>query len=89
MTLTKRQDDVLTAIKALTQQWGRPPTRREIGDRVELASTSSVTHQLRMLAKRQLIELAPAGTARGVRVSHGVESTCPHCGRGYVPAEAS
>jgi repressor LexA len=50
--LTDRQRKVLQAIEDSTQARGYPPTMREIGDAVGLASTSSVSHQLSALAEK-------------------------------------
>ena len=50
--LTDRQRKVLQVIEDSTQARGYPPTMREIGDAVGLASTSSVSHQLSRLAKK-------------------------------------
>jgi repressor LexA len=48
--LTDRQRKVLQVIEDSTQARGYPPTMREIGDAVGLASTSSVSYQLSALA---------------------------------------
>ena len=50
--LTDRQRKVLQAIEDSTQACGYPPTMREIGDAVGLASTSSVAYQLSTLAEK-------------------------------------
>jgi repressor LexA len=50
--LTDRQRKVLQAIEDSTQTCGYPPTMREIGEAVGLASTSSVSHQLSALAEK-------------------------------------
>jgi repressor LexA len=50
--LTDRQRKVLQVIEESTQACGYPPTMREIGDAVGLASTSSVSHQLSALAEK-------------------------------------
>ncbi|QBJ98231.1 transcriptional repressor LexA [Rhodococcus sp. ABRD24] len=47
--LTDRQRKVLEVIRASVAERGYPPSIREIGDAVGLASTSSVAHQLRTL----------------------------------------
>lgn len=48
-TLSERQQSVLAAIERLSERNGFPPTIREIGDEVGLASPSSVLHHLRRL----------------------------------------
>ncbi len=50
--LTLRQRKVLEFIRESVEQRGFPPTIREIGDAVGLASTSSVSYQLISLQKR-------------------------------------
>lgn len=47
--LSERQQAVLAAIERLSGRDGFPPTIREIGDEVGLASPSSVLHHLRRL----------------------------------------
>jgi len=50
--LTPRQRKVLRVIRESVQQRGYPPSMREIGEAVGLASTSSVSHQLAMLQRK-------------------------------------
>jgi repressor LexA len=50
--LTDRQRKILRAIEGSVQVSGYPPTLREIGEAVGLASTSSVSYQLSVLAER-------------------------------------
>jgi repressor LexA len=47
--LTAKQTLIMTAIRASIASRGYPPSMREIGDAVGLASLSSVTHQLNQL----------------------------------------
>src|SRR5690606_19106131 len=47
--LTPRQEKVLHVIRDSVDQRGYPPSLREIGTAVQLASPSSVAYQLRML----------------------------------------
>lgn len=49
--LTVRQRTILEAIQRSIAEHGYPPSMREIGDLVGLASLSSVTHQLAQLEK--------------------------------------
>lgn len=49
--LTPRQQKILDAIRTEIEQKGYPPSMRQIGDMVGLASLSSVTHQLGDLRK--------------------------------------
>jgi repressor LexA len=48
-TLSSRQRGILTAIRDWVVRYGYPPSSREIGDAVGLASTSSVSRHLRVL----------------------------------------
>jgi repressor LexA len=57
--LTDRQRKILQAIEGSTQASGYPPTMREIGDAVGLASTSSVAYQLSALAKKGYLSRGP------------------------------
>ncbi|HQV21165.1 MAG: transcriptional repressor LexA [Gordonia sp.] len=55
-SLTPRQRAVLEVIRASVRERGYPPSIREIGDEVGLASTSSVAHQLRTLERKGLLK---------------------------------
>ena len=57
--LTGRQRKVLQAIEDSMQVRGYPPTMREIGDAVGLASTSSVSYQLSALAEKGYLSRGP------------------------------
>ncbi len=50
--LTPRQRQVIQVIEDSVRRDGYPPTLREIGEAAGLASTSSVSHQLSVLAKK-------------------------------------
>src|SRR5882724_1752838 len=50
--LTERQRTILDVIRASVERRGYPPSIREIGDAVGLTSTSSVSHQLKMLQRK-------------------------------------
>ena len=50
-SLTPRQARILAAVQRSIASRGYPPSMREIGDIVGLASLSSVTHQLGQLEK--------------------------------------
>ena len=56
--LTARQEKVLRVIKESVDQRGYPPSLREIGTAVQLASPSSVAYQLRMLERKGLGRIA-------------------------------
>lgn len=57
--LTPRQRKVLEVIRDSVERRGYPPTIREIGVAVGLASTSSVSHQLRTLQKKGFLRRDP------------------------------
>lgn len=57
--LTPRQRRVLEVIKATVESRGYPPSIREVGDAVGLASSSSVAHQLKMLEQKGFLRRDP------------------------------
>ena len=57
--LTPRQQRVLTTIKSSIERRCYPPSMREIGDAVGLTSSSSVSHQLRVLQEKGFIKRDP------------------------------
>src|SRR5918994_1835559 len=57
--LTLRQRRILEMIKATVESRGYPPSIREMGDAVGLASSSSVAHQLKMLEAKGLLRRDP------------------------------
>src|SRR5260370_7117733 len=57
--LTPRQRKIIQVIEESVRRYGYGPTVREIGEAVGLASTSSVTHQLSVLAKKGYLSRGP------------------------------
>jgi repressor LexA len=57
--LTPRQQRILNVLRDSIEQRGYPPSIREIGDTVGLASSSSVAHQLRVLEQKGFIKRDP------------------------------
>ena len=57
--LTPRQQRILTVLREAIEQRGYPPSIREIGEAVGLASSSSVAHQLRVLEGKGFIKRDP------------------------------
>ena len=57
--LTPRQQRVLSHIKDCLEARGYPPSMREIGEAVGLTSTSSVSHQLRVLQEKGYLKRDP------------------------------
>jgi repressor LexA len=65
--LSKRQKKILGFIESFISRHGYPPTIREIGEAVGIASTSVVNYNLNKLVERGLIERAPE-VSRGLRL---------------------
>lgn len=65
--LSAKQQEILAAIATSIAQRGYPPTMREIGNVVGLASLSSVTYQLNQLERLGAIRRNP-GTSRSLEV---------------------
>lgn len=63
-----RQAAVLAEVVRYQQVHGYPPTLREIGRAVGLASPSSVRHQLDVLEARGYVARGPWGTPRALVV---------------------
>ncbi|CAM5294758.1 LexA repressor [Streptomyces spiroverticillatus] len=57
--LTARQSAIVEAVRDHVRAHGYPPSMREIGAAVGLASTSSVAHQLGVLERRGVLERDP------------------------------
>lgn len=58
-TLTPRQRRLLEVIRDAVTTHGYPPSIREMGDLIGLSSTSSVSHQLRVLEERGFLRRDP------------------------------
>ncbi|ADG89130.1 LexA repressor [Thermobispora bispora] len=57
--LTPRQRKILEVIRDSVQRRGYPPSMREIGEAVQLTSTSSVSHQLSALQRKGYLRRDP------------------------------
>ncbi|MGV9245587.1 transcriptional repressor LexA [Streptomyces sp. NPDC003710] len=57
--LTARQQDIVRFITDTVERQGYPPSMREIGQAVRLASTSSVAHQLMALERKGILYRDP------------------------------
>jgi repressor LexA len=57
--LTPRQQRILNVIRDFLESRGYPPSMREIGDLVGLTSSSSVSHQLRVLEAKGFLKRDP------------------------------
>lgn len=58
--LSGRQEEVLAALKDMTKEKGYPPTVRELGERVGLKSTSTVSGYLERLESKGYIKRSPS-----------------------------
>lgn len=77
MSLSQRQEKILTYIRRFTHEHGFPPTIREIGEEVKISSTSVVNYNLNVLEKKGFIE-RDKKTSRGLRLIESFEqSTSP------------
>lgn len=66
--LSERQHKMLEYIQNYTQEHGRPPTIREIGQAVNISSTSVVNYNLTKLAEKELID-RESEVSRGLRLT--------------------
>ncbi|MEU1629597.1 hypothetical protein ABZ746_30695 [Streptomyces sp. NPDC020096] len=57
--LTDTQERIVRAIRELTDNFGYPPSIREIADAVGLSSTSSVAYQLRTMERNGIVTHTP------------------------------
>ncbi len=74
--LTPRQRKILEFLRDSFEQRGYPPSMREVGAAVGLASTSSVSHQLRVLESKGFIKRDQSRPrALEIRLPEGREST--------------
>ena len=73
MNLTRRQTEVLQAIRNHIEKTGAPPTRAEIARTLGFRSVNAAEDHLKALARKGAISLAP-GTSRGIQLAkeHGI-----------------
>jgi repressor LexA len=64
--LSERQREILRFIRAYWEEYGRPPTNREIGEAIGVRSTGHVDYHLRMLEQKGYLQRDP-NTSRGLR----------------------
>jgi repressor LexA len=74
--LSKRQQDILQYIKASVKEKGYPPSVREIGEAVGLASSSTVHGHLARLESKGLIRRDPT-KPRAIEILDLVEDSIP------------
>lgn len=81
--LSNRQKNILKFIETFIEEQGYPPTIREIGNAVDIASTSVVNYNLNKLVERGLIERAPK-VSRGLWLANDDESEADQLEIGYA-----
>jgi len=72
--LTARQEEILNLVRASIEEFGAPPTRSEIAQRLGFASANAAEEHLKALAKKGYLDLSP-GTSRGIRIADAFRST--------------
>ena len=70
--LSERQRQILEFISGYIQEHDRPPTNREIGQAMGIASTGHVDYHLSVLTKKGYLE-REANTSRGLRLMGAAE----------------
>lgn len=81
---SKRQEDILAFIKEEVRTKGYPPSVREIGEAVGLASSSTVHGHLARLESKGLIRRDPT-KPRAIEVLDGTDTTIEKQGVVHVP----
>ena len=71
MTLSERQNKILSFLKTFTLDKGYPPTSREIGEAVGITSTSVVNYNLDALQRAGMI-YRDRTVSRGIRLVEGL-----------------
>src|SRR5690606_42138944 len=67
LKLTPRQAEILAIIKHSLEQYGYPPTRAEIAQKLGFKSPNAAEEHLKALARKGAIEMIP-GASRGIRI---------------------
>ena len=81
--LSPRQRKILSFIESFIAEKGYPPTIREIGLEVGIASTSVVNYNLNKLVERGYIERAPE-VSRGLRLMNHTVMPVPEIAVSYA-----
>ncbi len=74
MLPTRRQKEILEAVRHLGAERGRPPTLLEIASRVGLASVSTVHRHLELLEERGLLRRRRRGRRRAIEMLPAAQS---------------
>ena len=81
MTLTKRQQEVLSFIGNYQKRRGMPPTVREIAEHIGSVSTNGAVCHLKALLKKGAIIHDGGSLSRTWRLPvEKKPKVCPHCG---------
>jgi repressor LexA len=72
--LTPRQEEILNLVRSSIEEFGAPPTRSEIAQKLGFASANAAEEHLKALAKKGYLELSP-GTSRGIRIADSFRNT--------------
>jgi repressor LexA len=72
--LTARQEEILELVRVSIEEFGAPPTRSEIAQKLGFASANAAEEHLKALAKKGYLELSP-GTSRGIRIADSVRNS--------------
>lgn len=83
--LSKRQQDILDFIKSEVQHKGYPPSVREIGEAVKLASSSTVHGHLSRLEKKGLIRRDPTKPRAIEVLDDNIDPVIPTSGIVNIP----
>ncbi|MCL4132167.1 UNVERIFIED_CONTAM: hypothetical protein GTU68_033940 [Idotea baltica] len=67
LKLTNRQTDILNFIKQCISEFGYPPTRAEIAQKLGFKSSNAAEEHLKALARKGAIQIIP-GTSRGIKI---------------------
>lgn len=67
LSLTSRQEQVLSLIKKYAEETGYPPTRAEIAEILGFKSANAAEEHIKALARKGAIEIIP-GASRGIRL---------------------
>jgi repressor LexA len=76
MTLSLRQQKMLSFIRSFTREHGFPPTIREIGEAARISSTSVVNYNLNALEKKGRLE-RDRNVSRGIRLLESEQQRRP------------
>ena len=80
LTLTARQQEILTFIQEFMDAEGFPPTRAEIARALGFRSVNAAEDHLKALVRKSAIEILP-GVSRGIRILGTSEEGLPVVGR--------